>query len=169
IYFFLPLRSPPTSTLFPYTTLFRSHHHAQQSALAHRAEVNRLQVQAGRAGHGLGKPAQRVQAGGGARPIELIADPARMRWYVMGASAHHDLLTQRARAHFLPVSSLSGARRLDRLPPRAGSPASRRSAMTCLHSVQEGHADGVASDRGGRAVMGGTTRRSVLAAAMTAS
>jgi len=35
--------------------------------------------------------------------------------------------------------------------------------------VQEGHADGVASDRGGRAVMGGTTRRSVLGAAMTAS
>src|SRR5206468_12837228 len=96
IYFFLPLRSPPTSTLFPYTTLFRSHHHAQQSALAHRAEVNRLQVQAGRAGHGLGKPAQRVQAGGGARPIELIADPARMRWYVMRSEEHTSELQSRS-------------------------------------------------------------------------
>src|SRR5256885_15934131 len=29
-FFFLMIRRPPRSTLFPYTTLFRSHHRAQQ-------------------------------------------------------------------------------------------------------------------------------------------
>src|SRR3712207_7511729 len=29
LFFFLMIRRPPRSTLFPYTTLFRSHHHAR--------------------------------------------------------------------------------------------------------------------------------------------
>src|SRR5262245_62571986 len=29
LFFFLMIRRPPTSTLFPYTTLFRSHEHGQ--------------------------------------------------------------------------------------------------------------------------------------------
>src|SRR5215204_6858039 len=31
-FFFLMIRRPPRSTLFPYTTLFRSHEHGQQPA-----------------------------------------------------------------------------------------------------------------------------------------
>src|SRR2546422_7335123 len=31
-FFFLMIRRPPRSTLFPYTTLFRSHRHSQRSA-----------------------------------------------------------------------------------------------------------------------------------------
>src|SRR5260370_20231114 len=36
-FFFLMIRRPPRSTLFPYTTLFRSHHHAHHEA-PHDAE-----------------------------------------------------------------------------------------------------------------------------------
>src|SRR2546422_8472062 len=32
-FFFLMIRRPPRSTLFPYTTLFRSHEHARRCAL----------------------------------------------------------------------------------------------------------------------------------------
>src|SRR3712207_8968638 len=37
-FFFLMIRRPPRSTLFPYTTLFRSHHHpgGEVDALEHR-------------------------------------------------------------------------------------------------------------------------------------
>src|SRR2546427_7088858 len=34
LFFFLMIRRPPRSTLFPYTTLFRSHLHDDESALA---------------------------------------------------------------------------------------------------------------------------------------
>src|SRR2546430_3408668 len=45
IFFFLMIRRPPRSTLFPYTTLFRSQH---ESAFSHQVEqsVNRLRVSA---------------------------------------------------------------------------------------------------------------------------
>src|SRR6266853_4508776 len=36
-FFFLMIRRPPRSTLFPYTTLFRSLHHAEGLPLGHRA------------------------------------------------------------------------------------------------------------------------------------
>src|SRR5206468_13111584 len=32
LFFFLMIRRPPRSTLFPYTTLFRSHHHIRKHA-----------------------------------------------------------------------------------------------------------------------------------------
>src|SRR5690606_41616614 len=41
--FFLRPRPPPTSTLFPYTTLFRSHHQFEQRQLAHAAAPGNLQ------------------------------------------------------------------------------------------------------------------------------
>src|SRR6266446_8339990 len=34
-FFFLMIRRPPRSTLFPYTTLFRSHHRSDRAAPAH--------------------------------------------------------------------------------------------------------------------------------------
>src|SRR5690348_18082797 len=37
IFFFLMLRRPPRSTLFPYTTLFRSHRRQDRIRAAHRA------------------------------------------------------------------------------------------------------------------------------------
>src|SRR5690348_18107422 len=37
-FFFLMIRRPPRSTLFPYTTLFRSGHHRYETALAFRDE-----------------------------------------------------------------------------------------------------------------------------------
>src|SRR3712207_7146677 len=50
-FFFLMIRRPPRSTLFPYTTLFRSHrearavHHLERHAALHAAEhVGRAQV-----------------------------------------------------------------------------------------------------------------------------
>src|SRR2546430_17139587 len=36
-FFFLMIRRPPRSTLFPYTTLFRSHHHRTGRVQARRA------------------------------------------------------------------------------------------------------------------------------------
>src|SRR5438045_5967710 len=38
-FFFLTLRRPPRSTLFPYTTLFRSHREEHPLAPRHRTEV----------------------------------------------------------------------------------------------------------------------------------
>src|ERR1039457_5117569 len=40
LFFFLMLRRPPRSTLFPYTTLFRSIHPAQREAPARAASPN---------------------------------------------------------------------------------------------------------------------------------
>src|SRR5438270_8926897 len=37
IFFFLMIRRPPRSTLFPYTTLFRSHHPSVREGVADRA------------------------------------------------------------------------------------------------------------------------------------
>src|SRR5256885_9192153 len=43
LFFFLMIRRPPRSTLFPYTTLFRSHHRAQRLlALRARPQHPRL-------------------------------------------------------------------------------------------------------------------------------
>src|SRR5246127_5790443 len=47
-FFFLMIRRPPRSTLFPYTTLFRSGNHKPTEALGRLAEVKRLVVEAGR-------------------------------------------------------------------------------------------------------------------------
>src|SRR6266567_3819483 len=41
IVFFLMIRRPPRSTLFPYTTLFRSRRVSRRSALRRRADVDR--------------------------------------------------------------------------------------------------------------------------------
>src|SRR5476651_1986912 len=40
-FFFLMIRRPPRSTLFPYTTLFRSRHPAQRYRTRHRRSVQR--------------------------------------------------------------------------------------------------------------------------------
>src|SRR5256885_7907117 len=40
-FFFLMIRRPPRSTLFPYTTLFRSHHAARGGARLRRASFRR--------------------------------------------------------------------------------------------------------------------------------
>src|SRR3989454_6528072 len=43
LFFFLMIRRPPRSTLFPYTTLFRSHldHHTHPTVLAHELKIER--------------------------------------------------------------------------------------------------------------------------------
>src|SRR5215208_7551067 len=48
-FFFLMIRRPPRSTLFPYTTLFRSQ--LRVLALARRAAPGRVAADAARAGH----------------------------------------------------------------------------------------------------------------------
>src|SRR5256886_6249362 len=60
VFFFLMIRRPPRSTLFPYTTLFRSHQHRvdvhsqefQDNERAMRALVEDLRRAAGRAARG---------------------------------------------------------------------------------------------------------------------
>src|SRR2546430_17459838 len=60
VFFFLMIRRPPRSTLFPYTTLFRSHQHRvdvhsqefQDNERATRALVEDLRRAAGRAARG---------------------------------------------------------------------------------------------------------------------
>src|SRR5688500_19749333 len=44
ILFYLLLRRPPASTLFPYTTLFRSEHQRGQRVVDHRLVVDRHQL-----------------------------------------------------------------------------------------------------------------------------
>src|SRR5206468_12124675 len=44
-FFFLLLRRPPRSTLFPYTTLFRSHSHGLETAVAERRVVTAADVE----------------------------------------------------------------------------------------------------------------------------
>src|SRR5260370_11406184 len=46
VFFFLMIRRPPRSTLFPYTTLFRSKLDAEQARMAQSAEAGTAQVQA---------------------------------------------------------------------------------------------------------------------------
>src|SRR5687768_17714915 len=47
LFFFLMIRRPPRSTLFPYTTLFRSKSAARDGALRHRATESRRDRQCG--------------------------------------------------------------------------------------------------------------------------
>src|SRR5438132_14020523 len=65
--FFLMIRRPPRSTLFPYTTLFRSDHEAGRVA---RSRLDRL-PEAGPDAHGA--------AGCGTRKGDVRARPARVR------------------------------------------------------------------------------------------
>src|SRR3712207_8135672 len=58
-FFFLMIRRPPRSTLFPYTTLFRSLPRSDEAGGAGRADQP-ARAHHGRVGHG--------QGGGGARP-----------------------------------------------------------------------------------------------------
>src|SRR3712207_9122435 len=62
VFFFLMIRRPPRSTLFPYTTLFRSHA-ARAAPFPDREPRGRLR----RGGAGL----RGAAAGGGARPERL--------------------------------------------------------------------------------------------------
>src|SRR2546430_5886759 len=67
VFFFLMIRRPPRSTLFPYTTLFRSHQHRvdvhsqefQDNERAMRALVEDLRRAAGRAARGGSQAADR--------------------------------------------------------------------------------------------------------------
>src|SRR3712207_8662549 len=64
LFFFLMIRRPPRSTLFPYTTLFRSR--AGDRGGAGRARRRMFDPPGGRAVHQSGWPDQRpVQVGGG--------------------------------------------------------------------------------------------------------
>src|SRR3712207_9199254 len=51
VFFFLMIRRPPRSTLFPYTTLFRSQVHGRGERMQHAARV---------VGHAAGPPLDRV-------------------------------------------------------------------------------------------------------------
>src|SRR3712207_8673870 len=67
------IRRPPRSTLFPYTTLFRSQHHRHGAAVPARARGNPRDVAGGRgvtllAGHGVCK---RFGGVGAARDVDF--------------------------------------------------------------------------------------------------
>src|SRR2546427_8493282 len=61
-FFFLMIRRPPRSTLFPYTTLFRSHSSgAPLQELAERPARGQSLAGSGRHPRGLGKPGKRTE------------------------------------------------------------------------------------------------------------
>src|SRR5436190_19566757 len=90
IFFFLLLRRPPRSTLFPYTTLFRSaaegpalrHLALAVAAVPHRGTVAADQL-----------PAHRAQQGvaGGVVPVARAAD-ARSEEHTSELQSHSDLV-----------------------------------------------------------------------------
>src|SRR5688572_33295408 len=47
LFFFLMIRRPPRSTLFPYTTLFRSSHYLRYPRSAISDHLRRIQIQSG--------------------------------------------------------------------------------------------------------------------------
>src|SRR5256885_7490540 len=93
VFFFLMIRRPPRSTLFPYTTLFRSHHqvlrplgdlriqvvheHAQRrlGEPAAAAEVRATRGAQRRAGGGLGHGVTSAGGGGQASPLAARRRP----------------------------------------------------------------------------------------------
>src|SRR5260370_5213207 len=68
IFFFLMIRRPPRSTLFPYTTLFRSHRRGR--------------------GGGAGRPRRRARPGGSRRP----GRPARSEEHTSELQSHLNLV-----------------------------------------------------------------------------
>src|SRR5437773_9217692 len=63
-FFFLIIRPPPRSTLFPYTTLFRSHHVERVDVVVHdeHTKARKVHAQAGLAqGVGIGAKGSRVE------------------------------------------------------------------------------------------------------------
>src|SRR5207249_10031475 len=58
LFFFLMIRRPPRSTLFPYTTLFRSHTHPRRRNCVSGSPCNRG---VGRAASGPSPPARRLE------------------------------------------------------------------------------------------------------------
>src|SRR3712207_7659238 len=66
------IRRPPRSTLFPYTTLFRSVAHRRRRADRHRVQVRDLPQQVvmiGKAGHALGALALTAAGRGELQPV----------------------------------------------------------------------------------------------------
>src|SRR5437762_5861799 len=106
-FFFLRLRPPPSSTLFPYTTLFRSrgvaHRDGRDRAVRRRLpQPARLRAITGREGPELHAQPGRV----------VLADQATVPIQLDGRG---ELVALRRRPHRLPPSRPRGLRR--RLPP----------------------------------------------------
>src|SRR5256885_7068615 len=147
------IRRPPRSTLFPYTTLFRSHlgrelgHGVAEAALAERAEKRQVLADLGRGG-----PAAAGQLGGGDGGLalcgELLEESQVQGEPPHGAlgnlphivnnftTAHPNARAERTRAP--PASRVAlrdraRARSARRAPPRpaAPSPPSPRCAAAC--------------------------------------
>src|SRR5258705_525791 len=70
--FFLMIRRPPRSTLFPYTTLFRSRPKAQTVIVAYRPSARPLHVQLIRPGGDTLSPANPDVVGSG---TQILGDP----------------------------------------------------------------------------------------------
>src|SRR3712207_6493907 len=78
--FFLMIRRPPRSTLFPYTTLFRSHAGGRQPDGGAEAVPLRRQLRRRRAGR---------RGGGGGAVVEGVAVEHPARTGVQVGAAHH--------------------------------------------------------------------------------
>src|SRR3989442_14892378 len=107
-FFFLMIRRPPRSTLFPYTTLFRSHH---PLALPQRERGDELpRDEAGRRRGGLDV----VVAHARDPALAQLVGGAHVTAQVSGAAARR-LLAQRDQ---LPAQRPLAGQRLGRRPPR---------------------------------------------------
>src|SRR3712207_6425846 len=89
-FFFLMIRRPPRSTLFPYTTLFRSERPEVVGPHLPRGAVERhASPSCGRRGPGVGRIAQVPAAGAGAVELDLVIEAG------LGHQAPHDRLGRR--------------------------------------------------------------------------
>src|SRR3712207_8323853 len=108
--FFLMIRRPPRSTLFPYTTLFRSTVTGRGAALARRERVG-VHAEAHRAA-GLAP----LEPGG----AENLVEPFRLGRALHGLRAGHD---HRVHGAADPVAAHDPGRRAEVFEPRVGAGA----------------------------------------------
>src|SRR2546422_6557457 len=83
-FFFLMIRRPPRSTLFPYTTLFRSRRHARLPAAARSGRKHSAAARGGPAG----APASVRRRPGGMLAAGVRLSPARQVAWEKGAARH---------------------------------------------------------------------------------
>src|SRR5256885_1505950 len=97
-FFFLMIRRPPRSTLFPYTTLFRSHYGDHRSrSTSYAAQVARYV--------GVGSWANRARAGGRARPHARRRDRKSTRLNSSHLVISYAVFCLKKKKHTVSISS----------------------------------------------------------------
>src|SRR5437773_9189423 len=83
------LRPPPTSTLFPYTTLFRSYYYARRAGAVPEAFVL---LPPGNCARGGAPGLWRIATGGGRRVAFCLTPALRSEEHTSELQSHHDLV-----------------------------------------------------------------------------